>query len=88
MPRVRSDDTPAYADDVVGRSKPIGSQLAGSTGLFTVLLVAMSAMESPLPRQDFVVEEKGDIERSLPDEPGLLCAISGTIVSWIDEQAS
>ena len=88
MPRLRRRDTPEYAFDVIEGAKPIGSQLAAAAGLLTMLLVAMSAVDAPLPRQDFAIDATGEIERPHREEPGLLCSIGGKIVSWIAVEVS
>jgi hypothetical protein len=88
MPRLRRKDTPEYAFDVIEGAKPIGSQLAAAAGLFTMLMVAMSAMDASLPRQDFAIDATGGVERPHPEEPGLLCSIGGKIGSWIAVEAS
>jgi hypothetical protein len=88
MPRVRREDTPAYAVDARERAKPIGSQLAVAAGLLSVLLVAMTTVEAPLHRQGFAVDGRDEIERPPSDEPGLLCSVGGKIVSWIAVEAS
>jgi hypothetical protein len=88
MPRVRHRDTPEYAVDVINGAKPIGRELTGAAGLLTLLLVAMSAMEAPFPRQDFHVDRTGEMESPSAHEPGLLCSIGGTILNGIAIQAS
>jgi hypothetical protein len=87
MPRVRHRDTPEYAFDVVEGAKPISSQLAAAAGLLTMLLVAMSAMEAPLTRQDFPLNGTGEMESPSAGEPGVLCSIGDRIVSWIAVEA-
>ena len=88
MPRVRHRDTPEYAVDVIEGAKPISSQLAAAAGLLTMLLVAMSAIEAPVMRQDLAVNGTGAMESPFADEPGLLCSIGGKIVSWIAVEAA
>jgi hypothetical protein len=88
MPRLRRRDTPEYAFDVIEGAKPIGSQLAAAAGLLTMLLVAMSAVDAPLPRQDFAIDATGEIEGPHREEPRPLCLIGGKIVSWIAVEAS
>jgi hypothetical protein len=88
MPRVRHRDTPEYAMDVIESTKPISSQFAAAAGLLTMLLVAMSAMECPLTRQDLAVNGTGAMGSPFADEPGLLCSIGGKIVSWIAVEAA
>jgi hypothetical protein len=88
MPRVRHRDTPEYAVDVIEGAKPISSQLAAAAGLFTMLLVAISAIEAPVMRQDLAVNGTGAMESPFADEPGLLCSIGGKIVSWIAVEAA
>jgi hypothetical protein len=83
MPRVRHKDTPEYAMDIIEGVKPISSQFAAAAGLLTMLLVAMSAMECPLPRQDLAVNGTGAMGGPFADEPGLLCSIGGKIMSWV-----
>jgi hypothetical protein len=53
-----------------------------------MLLVAMSAMECPLPRQDLAVDGTGKMGNLSADEPGLLCSIGGKIVSWLAVEAA
>jgi hypothetical protein len=88
MPRVRHRDTPEYAVDVIEGAKPISSQLAAAAGLLTMLLVAMSAMEAPLTRQDLPNSGTGKMERRPANEPGFLCSIGGKLVSWITVEAA
>jgi hypothetical protein len=88
MPRVRHRDTPEYAIDIIEGAKPISSQFAAAAGLLTMLLVAMSAMECPLPRQDLAVDGTGKMGNLSADEPGLLCSIGGKIVSWLAVEAA
>jgi hypothetical protein len=88
MSRVRHGDTPEYAFDVIEAAQPIGPQLTAATGLLTMLLIAMSIMEAPLPRQDLAVDETGAVERPFQAESGLLCSIGGKIVSWVAFEAS
>ena len=88
MPRVRHRDTPEYAVEVIEGAKPVSSQLAAAAGLLTMLLVAMSAMEVPMARQDFPIHRMGEMESPPANEPGLLCSIGGKIVSWITVEAA
>jgi hypothetical protein len=88
MSRVRRGDTPEYAFDVIEAANRSDPQLAAATGLLTMLLIAMSIIEAPLPRQDFAVDGTGEVERPFPHEPGLLCSIDGKIVSWVAVEAS
>jgi hypothetical protein len=74
--------------DVIEGAKPISSQFAAAAGLLTMLLVAMSAMECPLTRQDLAVSGTGAMGSPFADEPGLLCSIGGKIVSWISVEAA
>ncbi len=85
MPHLHRGDTPDYAVDVIAAARPIGPQLTAAAGLLTMLLVAMSAVEGPLPRPDYAVDGKSEVEHPLPDEPGLLCSIGGRIVNWAAE---
>jgi hypothetical protein len=88
MPRLPRGDTPEYAVDVIEGARPIGSQLAAAAGLLTMLLVAMSAVEAPLPQLDLAVGVTGEMKSSPAHDPGLLCAVSGKILNWIAVQAS
>jgi hypothetical protein len=88
MSRTRRGDSPEYAFDVIEAAQPIAPQLTAATGLFTMLLIAMSTIEAPLPRQDFAVDGTGETECSISDEPRLLCSIGGKIVSWVAVEAS
>jgi hypothetical protein len=74
--------------DVIEGAKPISSQLAAAAGLLTMLLVAMTAMEGPLMRQDLTVNGTGAMDSPFADEPGFLCSIGGKIVSWISVGAA
>jgi hypothetical protein len=74
--------------DVIESAKPISSQFAAAAGLLTMLLVAMSAMEGSLTRQDLAVDGTGTMESPFADETGLLCSIGGKIVSWIAFEAA
>jgi hypothetical protein len=74
--------------DVIEGAKPISSQFAAAAGLLTMLLVAMSAMECPLPRQGLAVNGTGTMGSPFTDEPGLLCSIGSKIVSWIGVEAA
>jgi hypothetical protein len=74
--------------DVIESAKPISSQFAAAAGLLTMLLVAMSAMECPLTRQDLALNGMGATGSSFADEPGMLCSIGGKIVSWISVEAA
>jgi hypothetical protein len=74
--------------NVIEGAKPISSQFAAAAGLLTMLLVAMSAMECPLTRQDLAVNGMGAMEPPVADEPGLLCSIGSKIVSWISVEAA
>lgn len=88
MPRIRDSDAPEYAMDVIESAKPISSQFAAAAGLLTMLLVAMSAMECPLTRQDLGVNGTSATGSPFADEPGLLCSIGDKIVSWISVEAA
>ena len=88
MPHVRDRDTPEYAMDVIEGAKPISSQFAAAAGLLTMLLVAMSAMDCPLTRQDLTVNGPGTMGSLFANEPGLLCSIGGMIVSWISVETA
>ena len=74
--------------DVIEGAKPISSQLPAAAGLLTMLLVAMSAVEAPITRQDPMVSGTGAMESPVADKTGLLCSISGKIVSWISVEAA
>lgn len=74
--------------DVIEGAKPISSQFAAAAGLLTMLLVAMSAMDCPITRQDPAVNETGAMGSPFADEPGLLCSIGGKIVSWISVETA
>ena len=52
MSRTRHPDNPDYAIDVIEGAKPISTQLSVATGLFAVLLIAMSAVATPMRPQD------------------------------------
>jgi hypothetical protein len=88
MPRIQHSDTPEFVVHAIEGAKPIGSQLAGAAGLLTILLVAMSAVKAPMPRQDVRTVEVVEKESSPAQETGLLCSIGGKIVSWIAVEAS
>lgn len=88
MPRVRHEDTPEYAVDVVEGAKPISSQLGAAAGLLTMLLVAMSAVEAPMPRHLLHAEATIGTEVSSSDGLGLLCSIGGKFKNWISVEAS
>jgi hypothetical protein len=88
MPRIQHRDTPEFVVRAIEGAKPIGSQLAGAAGLLTVLLVAMSAVEAPMPRQDVRIVEVVGKESSPVQEASLLCSIGGKIVSWIAVEAT
>jgi hypothetical protein len=88
MPRIRHEDAPEYAVDVMDSAKPIGSQLAAAAGLFTMLLVAMSAVEAPMPRQPPYADATREMESPSAHEPGLLCSIGGKFRNWIAVEAS
>ena len=74
--------------DVIESAKPISSQFAAAAGLLTMLLVAMSAVECPLTRQDLAISGTGTMGSPFSDEPGLLCSIGGKIVSLISGEAA
>ena len=85
MPRSRHPDTPDYANDVMDGAKPIGSQLSVAAGFLAVLLVAMSAMESPMQPRDLAASDAGATgirEPSTPG-PGPLCLVGNKIMDWI-----
>ncbi len=88
MPRYHRRDTPEYALHVIEGAQPIGRQVTAATGLLAILLIAMSTVEAPLPQQDIAADTTGTIERQLPNEPGLLCAIGDTVIDWIAVEAS
>jgi hypothetical protein len=88
MPSVRHRDTPEYAVEVIEGAKPISSQLPAAAGLLTMFLVAMSAVEAPITRQDPAVNGTGAMESPVADKPGLLCSIGSKIVSWISVEAA
>jgi hypothetical protein len=88
MPRIQHRDTPEFVVYAIEGAKPIGCQLAGAAGLLTILLIAMSAVKAPMPRQDVHIVEVAE-EESLPaQKAGLLCSIGGKIVSLIAVEAS
>jgi hypothetical protein len=74
--------------DVIEGAQPIGVQLAAAVGLLTLLLAVMSAVESPMPRQEVAAGTTDAIERALSNEPGLLCSISGMVMNWVTVEAS
>ena len=88
MPRIRHLDRPDYAVDIIDGARPIRSQLAVAAGLFTVLLVAMSAMEPPMQPQHLYAAEASGMERPPAQAPELLCSISDRIRGWIGATAS
>lgn len=57
MPRSVRDETPAYAAEAIASARVNGSGLAVSSGLFVMLLVAMSLIETPIQRWDVPVRE-------------------------------
>ena len=77
MPRVRHADTPDYAVDVIDGARPVGSQLAVTGALLTVLLVAMTSVEAPVARHDPYSDGQGKLER--PSPPTLLCSYGGNL---------
>jgi hypothetical protein len=88
MPRLHRADTPEYAVNVIEGARPIGSQLAAAAGILTMLLVAMSAVEDPVHRQDLAINGTSKMENLSSHEPGLLCSVGGKVLSWIAIQTS
>jgi hypothetical protein len=85
MPRIRHPDNPDYAVDVIDGAKPIHSQFAVAVGFLTVLLVAMSAMETPMQLQDPIASKAEATEMGEPSAPGPgpLCLIGTKVRDWI-----
>jgi hypothetical protein len=52
MGRRIADNTPAYAAEIIASAQSTGRQLTSSSGIFVVLLVAMSMIEAPLSRSE------------------------------------
>jgi hypothetical protein len=88
MPRIRHLDRPDYAVDIVDGARPIRSQFAVAAGLFTVLLVAMSAIEPPMQPQHLYATEASGMERPPAQDSKLLCSIGDRIRGWIGVTAS
>jgi hypothetical protein len=88
MPRVRQNDTPEYAVDVIDGARPVGSQLAIAAGILTVLMSAMSLAEAPMLRQDVHINEAESTGSLAQDEPGFLCSIGGKVKDWVSVEAS
>jgi hypothetical protein len=79
MPRIQHRDGPEFVVYAIEGAKPTSSQLAGAAELLTILLVAMTAVRAPMPRQDVRIVEVVEKESSPALEAGLLCSI----VNWI-----
>jgi hypothetical protein len=90
MPRSRHSDAPDYAVDLLDGAKPIGSQLSVATGILAALLVAMSAVETPMQPTDLVASDVGATEIREPSapSPGPLCLIGTKVRNWIGVAAS
>ncbi len=90
MPRSRHSDAPDYANDLMDGAEPIGSQLSVATGILAVLLVAMSAVETPMQPQNLVARDVGATEIREPSTPSLgpLCLIGTKVRNWIGVTAS
>jgi hypothetical protein len=90
MPRIRHPDNPDYAVDVIDGAKPIGSQLSVAAGLLSMLLAAMTTMETPVQPHDPVANGAGATEVSEPSVsgPGPLCLIGEKVKDWNGVTAS
>ena len=88
MPRARHEDTPEYAVNVVDRARSVGSHVAAAAGLFAVLLVAMSAVETPMPLQGLSAEATMKREGSPTYGSEMLCSIGEKFRNWVGVQDS
>jgi hypothetical protein len=90
MPRIRHPDNPDYAVDLMDGAKPIGSQFAVAAGFLTVLLIAMSVMETPMQPQEPTGSKAEATEMGEPSVPGPgpLCLIGTKVRDWISVAVS
>jgi hypothetical protein len=85
MSRTRHPDNPDYAIDVIEGAKPISTQLSVATGLFAVLLIAMSAVATPMRPQDPVAgdAQATGMEESSSSGQGPWCLSGNKVRDWI-----
>ena len=59
MHRTKYGDISAYADEIISSARPVRVQLALGAGFFSALLLATSAIEAPMSRQDsYIIQPK------------------------------
>jgi hypothetical protein len=85
MSRTRHPDNPDYAIDVIEGAKPISTQLSVATGLFAVLLIAMSAVATPMRPQDPIAgdTQATGMEESSSSGQGPWCLSANKVRDWI-----
>ena len=83
MPHIRHLDKPDYAIDVIDGAKPISSQFAVAAGLLTLLMAAMSAMDTPIQPQDLYATDVSEMEGPSAPALGPRCLIGEKVRDWI-----
>lgn len=73
MHRAKYRETPAYADDIMSSARPVKSQLVLGAGFLSVLLIAMSAIEAPILRQDIYVGQPAEDGGAIQSISWLMC---------------
>jgi hypothetical protein len=77
MHRTKYGDTPAYANEIISSARPVRLQLALGAGFLSALLLATSAIEAPMSRQDSYISQPTENGGTFQSISWLICMSGG-----------